>query len=212
MLSVLNPATPAHARARMTSTHRRVLTIRHRRARTIDCHHISRLKSLHRQQTYRVPGHRHISISTAAVLLQPTASLGSLFDFLCRDPAMCGRIYSRFCEEARCTVRDDGCRAAATKIAHRCFMSDAAGLTFFKGIVQDMAAAGDHRAFCWFATHCLELKRVATDPLAHPRAPSRLPSRPLPAPAPRPLQGAEGINTSWTVVLVLPRSLPSDRD
>merc|ERR1712127_492563 len=61
---------------------------------------------------------------------------------------MCGRIYSRFCEEARCTLQD-GCRAAATKIAHRCFMSGAAGLTYFKGIVQDMAAAGDHRAFCW---------------------------------------------------------------
>jgi len=166
----------------MTSSHRRALTIRHRRA--IDCHHIPFSKSLHRQKTYRVPGQRHISISTAAVLLQQTATLCSLFDFLCRDPAMCGRIYSRFCEEARCTVRDGGCRAAATKIAYRCFMSDAAGLTFFKGIVQDMAAAGDHRAFCWCATHCLELKRQSTDPLAHPRAPSELLSRPPPPRSP----------------------------
>merc|ERR1712166_1625521 len=135
------------ADTRATSTHRRASST-HRRARTIECHHISRLKPLHRQQTYRVPGHRHISISTAAVLLQPTTTLGSLFDLLCRDPAMCGRIYSRFCEEARYTV-PNGWRAAATKIAHRCFMSGAAGLTHFKGIVQDMASAADHRAFCW---------------------------------------------------------------
>ena len=119
-----------------------------RRLKTIIRDNRQLLKQFHRQQTYRVPGHRHISVSIAAALLQPTTKCHDLFDVLCRDSEMRDRIYGRFCEEVRRTVPRASYRAAATKIAHRCFMSGARGVTHFEEVVKDMAAADHHRAFC----------------------------------------------------------------
>ena len=142
------PSTPALARSS------RAVARSMRRAAALDEHELSggarassrtRIHTIYRAHSYRIPGQRHPTIVAASFLLKETPG-GAVIDLMSSHPTLCGRILTRFEEEVAALGVPASVRSLAVKKA-RFYLCDR-GLQRLRTELQEMASATSHRAFC----------------------------------------------------------------
>ena len=105
----------------------------------------TRIHTVYRADSYRIPGQRHPTIVAASFVLKETPG-GAIIDLMSSHPTLCGRILTRFEEEAAALNAPESVRRLAVNKA-RFYLCDR-GLQRLRTEVQGMASATSHRAFC----------------------------------------------------------------
>jgi len=103
-----------------------------------------RISSIHRANAYRIPGQRHATKAAASFLLRQS-SLGCVIDILPSDPTLRQRVVDRLAVEVA-SVPAARVRTKALERGRRLLTHDFAEL---KAVIESMADASDHQAFCW---------------------------------------------------------------
>ena len=129
----------------------------------------SRISSIHRANAYRIPGQRHATKAAASFLLRQS-SLGCVIDMLPSDPTLRQHVVDRLAVEVASVAAAPRVRTKALERGRRLLTHDLAEL---KAVIESMADASDHQAFCWYAP---ALTLLSTCDLVSPLPEARCPA------------------------------------